>query len=35
MDMDRQEPLMLELNGLKSEGDTAQIHKDPQAPDWA
>lgn len=35
MDMDRQEPLMLELNVLKSEGDTAQIHKDPQAPDWA
>lgn len=35
MDMDRQELLMLELNDLKSEGDTAQIHKDPQAPDWA
>lgn len=35
MDMDRQEPLMQELNDLKSEGDNAQIHKNPQASDWA
>lgn len=38
MDIDRQEPLMLsgkEFNYEIYEGDTAQIHKYPQASDWA